>query len=348
MKHLSKFLLIPLAVLAFAGCNKGGEEPSKEGSSTPPKEVSYTVSQTEFASALDFKWKNLSYVGTTFGPGADGRCEMYLLADGSLYQKECFGWGEHIFYHLPDDSYSYITKKDSVWFVGGYRTKTEYVSGSYGDDFGFFDMIYYCHDKYESFTYSETDHQYTGQVVYESFTTDPFDIVLKFEDKHVVYFEMSMIYEGARAGYRVEVSNHGTTMIDYNSFNIQNKFDLAGRSFVFENYIDHGMFGGDPTQEQAFKEGNANSTLTFSSDGTYTMHFDFGFYPYGEEQEYTGQYTLDKFAKTISFKVDLGEEEPMDVVADFEVDVKDGEAWSRVVISMEPAPGMEFVMSFAD
>lgn len=341
MKHLSKFLLIPLAVLAFAGCSKEGEE-------QPPKEVSYTVSQTEFASALDFKWKNLTYVGTTFGQGEDGRCEIYLLEDGSIYQKECFNWGEHIFYHLPDDSYSYITKKDNVWFIVGYRTKAEYVNGNYGDDFGFSRIIYQCHDKYESFTYSETDHKYTGQVVYESFTTEPFDVEMKFENKHLVSFEMSVIYEGQRTGYHVDVSNYGTTSIDYNSFNIQNKFQLPGRSFTFENYIDHGMFHGDPDIEAEFKAGNANSILTFHDDGTYTMHFDFGFYPYGEEIEYSGQYQLDKYAKTITFKVPLDEEDPMEVTAGFEVDIKEGAAWSRVVLTMEPAPSMGFTISFAD
>ena len=221
MKKLLKLTLLP--IMAFAlGSSEKEETPS--GDAEPAGEtVDYTVNDTEFDSAVDFQYKNLTYIAITTGEmEEEGKCEMYLLEDGSLYQKECFGWGEHAYQYIGNDTYRSYSKdsETGVWSIGGTVSKEEYVQGHYGDDFGVSRMVGNLTGNFSAFTYNETSHEYSGSVYFE-YPGFELGVTLKFENKNLIKCDFSVSEGGMTGGIEVEVKDHGKTAIDFSAFGAQ-------------------------------------------------------------------------------------------------------------------------------
>ena len=334
-----KYLLLPFMIFGLAGCEKvpeqpvpseetgggsesGGEQGGSEGSET--SETVYTVTEAEFDDAVDLRWKNLTYTGTAFGGSHEDdeeRCEMYFLADGSSYQKECFGWGAWIYQLMPDGTYRVITKDNGSeeYYVGGYKTRDSYVQGNYGDDFGFSRTIQLLAGNYSSFTFSEETNSYAGQLVFEYMMDDPVDVTVKFENKHLVTFEMTMTYMGQTGGYHVDVKDYGTTEIKYDEFSIVDNYYVAGREFVFDGFYDEGVFNHQPELSEQFIQGNQESKLTMNADGTFLMHYDLDFDLSGSG-DYSGTYVFNKTEGEVYFHITQGFDEEMDIVGRFSLE----------------------------
>ena len=327
MKHIFKYLLLPFMVLGLAGCEKDSPadgEPSGGGGSGGDSVPVYTVTEAEFDNAVDLRWKNLTYIGTTIGEGEhdnDEKCEMYFLADGSSYQKECFGWGTSIYQLMLDGTYRVIFQDEDSqeYYVGGYRTRDSYVEGNYGDDFGFSRMIQFLAGKFSSFTFSEETNSYSGEVVFESMMEDPFDVTIKFENKHLVTVDMTMTYMGQTGGYHVEVKDYGTTEIKYDDLAIVDNYYVAGREFVFDGFNDEGVFDHQPELSEQFIQGNQESKLTMNADGTFLMHYNLDFDLSGPG-DYSGTYVFNKTDGEVNFHITQGFDEAMDIVGSFELE----------------------------
>ena len=222
MKNLFKFLLLPFVALSLASCEKK-EDGEPEGEGGEGETIVYTVNETEFDSAVDFHYKNLTYIAVTTGEmEEEGKCEMYLLEDGSLYQKECFGWGEHAFQYIGNDTYRAYSKNSEtgVWSTGGTVSREEYIEGHYGDDFGVIGMVGSLSGSFDAFTYNETSHEYTGSVYFEYPGFD-LAVTLKFENKNLIKCDFSVSEGDMTGGIEVQVKDHGKTTIDFSAFGAQ-------------------------------------------------------------------------------------------------------------------------------
>ena len=348
MKNKISMLFLPFLAFSLAACEKAPEgpaEPSGEGGGTPA--VTYEVTEAEFDDAVDFKMKNLTYTGKTFeGDEVKDDLEIYLLEDGSTYQKQCFGWGEHIFQHMPDDTYRQLRKNETgQWFAVSYRTKEGYLNGNFGDDFGMDAMIRMMAGNYSHFTYDATQQTYSGTVTFEEMGDMEFVVALKFENKHLLKFDMSLTYMGMTGGYSAEMKDYGTTVIDYESLNIRDDLYVAGRTFKIAEVIDEGMFDHNPEVLAQFINGNANSTLIFNEDGTFLMSYDLDF-SFSGPKDYSGTYTFEKVEDVeLSFNITSGLSEPMEVYAGFHV--SDGEEGGcYFTINMEVGEGRAFQITF--
>ena len=220
MKKKLFALILTSFALSIMACQT---EKKNEGGNTPS--IDYTVNESEFNSASNLRYKNLTYTVQMSVGGVDqGRVEMRFLADGSSHQVECTGWPELYYKVESDDSVLYIRKNsENTWYVDQIRTKQEYEQGNYGDDAGFIRFIDSLSSHYSDFTYNESNNTYAGSI-YNTWAETNFDYVVKFENKEIASMTISMSMMGQTGTYEITVKNRGITVIDFDSLHYINPF----------------------------------------------------------------------------------------------------------------------------
>ena len=293
MKSKFIYLLLPLLATSVSGCIFGGSS-SKEEDDTSP-----IITKDEFWNEVDFRYKNLTYKGYKTENGGEEQkiVEAYFLEDGSMHQAK------------EDESLSYYWKREKNTFQkiskkGGFYVVTEIVSkynyeiDDYSDDVGISEIIGGLKTSFDDFSFDRKTQTFTGSVYSEYL--DLINTTLKFENKHLVECKMVAF----DATYRVEISNHGTTTIDFDGLNYKNNIRLSGRTFGFVSCTTNSILYQSTAKK--ITDNNQDSTLTFAADGTFELDMKYDFRSPNGEKIYSGTYTFNEIAKTLVVTV-LGE-----------------------------------------
>ncbi len=183
----------------------------------------YTVTEEEWNEALNLKYKNLTFTGTVNVGGESGEMTLKLIENGSIHQTSSgvIDWGEHIYRVNGDKTVSYFFKTETGWEAGpegsGYDTLQEYEQGNYGDDFGFMRSIIPSVQYNSLFEFDETDNSYKGTVHLNISSNGAlaFDTTVKFENKNLVFLDLSADLEGVSYVLTVRLYDYGTTEITF-------------------------------------------------------------------------------------------------------------------------------------
>lgn len=225
-----KLVLISVLILSLLfsslwliACDAEDTKENKEDADT----TVYTVSDEEWAEAVDLKWKNLTYEFRTLeGSHAENSPAVTkLLADGSLYTNDPDNWGtKYVIYRTETQKWetyqgNNLQENSDPSFV--YDTAEDYISGSYGDDFGFgFHLIpqMLSNEMREYYTFDSKTNQYVAKN-YKYMGEYPMHLTAKFENAKLVYFKMEPA-SGEGETMEGTFSDYGTTTIDFPSWMI--------------------------------------------------------------------------------------------------------------------------------
>ena len=227
------------------------------GGNTP--QISYTVTEEEWAEAFRWQYKNMTYTIEMPGEASFDKMTVKLTEDGSLHQSAGASWGEHIYKVNPDGTVSFYMKRDGVWEEReGYDTIEEYEKGNYGDDVGIMKALPEAAVYNSSFVFQEETNSYKGTI---DFMGAPTEFEVKFENKKLVSCNIGDMLI-------VKAYDYGTTEIKMPELSEGQATSVSGKTFVFSD-----LSSDDATAdmlEQA-KEQSKGVTMQFSADGTFTM-----------------------------------------------------------------------------
>lgn len=227
------------------------------GGNTP--QISYTVTEEEWAEAFRWQYKNMTYTIEMPGEASFDKMTVKLTEDGSLHQSAGASWGEHIYKVNSDGTVSFYMKRDGVWEEGeGYDTIEEYEKGNYGDDVGIMKALPEAAVYNSSFVFQEETNSYKGTI---DFMGAPTEFEVKFENKKLVSCNIGDMLI-------VKAYDYGTTEIKMPELSEGQATSVSGKTFVFSD-----LSSDDATAdmlEQA-KEQSKGVTMQFSADGTFTM-----------------------------------------------------------------------------
>ena len=293
MKLNLKYILLPILTLSVFGCNL-----TLKGEKENDEEVTETITKEEFDDAVEFRNKNMTYLGYKKTNGAEQKtAEVYFLEDGSMYQAK----DNNLSYYWKrqeNNTFHYITKKGNYYVVTDIVSSYEYFSVEYGDDAGINDMVSAFKDQFEKLTFNGKTLTFTGKV-HNDYLGDV-DATLKFEHKHLM--ECKMVND--KAEYRIEAKNYGTTTIDFDSLNVKNNLRVSGRTFGFVDCATDSILYAATAKKVS--ENNQESTLTFFENGSFEFDMKYDFLPPNEEKVYRGSYSFNEFNKTLTASITSG------------------------------------------
>ena len=281
MNSKIKYLFLPFIVLSLVGCGKS--------------DVGDSISRKDFRSAVDFRYKNLTYLAYEKTGGEEKNvAEVYFLEDGSMYQAKAEGHDSHYWKREGEDQFNKIEKKGDYWSVTEIYSKEDYDANDYFDDVGCYEMVLAYKSSYEKFEFDKKTGTYSASTISEYFGR--VDSTLKFKGKNLVECKMVGTKNGSDFEFKIEVKDHDKTKIDFESLHTVNNIYVSGRSFNFVS-IETSSYTKETVE--AINSNNDGSVLKFLADGTFELEMQYDFVAIETHHVYHGTYEFEAIGKRV-------------------------------------------------